>query len=234
MKPKISMAPRRPASGLALLFSMTSKTYKTSMFALSALFFVLQVFAASTSNVASSKTLVFFGDSITAGYGLDSSEAYPHWIDGQLKAKGFSIKVVNAGSSGDTTASGLRREDWVLKQKPTYFVIALGGNDMLRGVPVQETQRNLFALIDRAKHAGARPILLGLKALPNLGPAYVKSFEEMYRRVAQKTETPLLPFFIEDVAGKPELNQPDGIHPTREGQLKIAKRVLEFIEPILK
>jgi acyl-CoA thioesterase-1 len=178
--------------------------------------------------------LVFFGDSITAGFGLNIDEAYPARIAEKIKTKGAHIIIVNAGSSGDTTAAGLRRLDWVLKQKPTWVVVALGGNDMLRGISVDQTEANLKSIIQKIKTASAQPLLFGMRATPNLGAEYTHKFDAIFGKVAKETRTPVLEFFIQPVAGHPEFTQADGLHPTIEGQKKIADFIWPFIEKQLR
>ena len=183
---------------------------------------------------ADAPKIVFLGDSLTAGYGLDPADAYPALIEKKLADEKLAWKVVNAGLSGDTTAGGSRRLGWVLRQKPSVLVVALGGNDMLRGIPPEQTEKNLDSILRQAKEAGARPVLLGMRAMTNLGADYRKAFDSLYARLARKHSVELLPFYIEDVAMKAELNQADGIHPTAEGQKKIAARVGAFLVPLLR
>jgi acyl-CoA thioesterase-1 len=143
------------------------------------------------------------------------------------------VRVVNAGVSGDTSAGGLRRLPWLLSQEPDVLVVALGANDGLRGLPLAQTADNLRAIVTQAQRAGARVLILGLRLPPNLGPDYAAEFEAMYARVARETGAPLVPFFLEGVGGVEALNQEDGIHPTAEGQERIAQNVLPEILPLL-
>lgn len=184
---------------------------------------------------AAGQTIVILGDSLTAGLGLSQEEAYPALLEARLRTAGQNeASVVNAGVSGDTTAGGLRRLAWVLRQKPTHLVVALGANDMLRGLKPEETEKNLILLIEQIKKAGARPVLFGMKATANLGAEYRKRFDAIYPRVAQREKIPLLPFLLEGVAMKAELNQADGIHPNSRGQEILAERTAKFLLPLLK
>lgn len=189
----------------------------------------------STSAPAESPAplVVFLGDSLTAGRGLAEAQAYPALVARELASKGTPIRVVNAGVSGDTSAGGLRRADWVLKQKPQLLVLALGANDGLRGVPVEDTEKNLRAIIAKGKAAGARVLFCGILVPTNYGPDYGRRFAEMFPRVARDTGVAFLPFLLEGVAGKPELNQPDGVHPNARGQEILAKSMIQALQPLL-
>jgi acyl-CoA thioesterase-1 len=193
--------------------------------------------AASASNPTSNEShlprVVFLGDSLTAGLGVDASEAFPAIVAGQLKQQGRPIEAVNAGVSGDTTAGGLRRLDWLLKQKPDVVVVGLGGNDGLRGLDVKASEENLRQIIQKSRHAGARVVLLGMLIPPNYGPEYVESFRAIYPRLAKETGVELVPFLLEGVGGDPRLNQPDGIHPTAEGHRIVAQNVLPHLRKVL-
>lgn len=178
--------------------------------------------------------IVFLGDSLTAGYGLDPEQAFPSLLEGRFQAEKLAYRVVNAGVSGDTTAGGLRRLSWLMRQKPAVVVVALGANDMLRGIDPKETEKNLDLLLTRIRDAGATPVLLGMKATPNLGSRYRDQYDSIFPRLAKKHRVACLEFFIRSVALKPELNQPDGIHPTAEGTKRIAQDVGDFLIPILK
>lgn len=182
---------------------------------------------------ASAPLVVFLGDSLTAGYGLAEDQAYPAVIAEKLEAEGIPARVVNAGVSGDTTAGGRARLDWLLKQKPAVVVVALGANDGLRGFPLQETETNLRAILTRIKASGARPLLAGMLIPPNYGPEYTRGFAELYPRLARELDVPLIPFLLEGVAAETDLNQADGIHPTAEGQKRVAETVLAFLRPLL-
>lgn len=180
----------------------------------------------------SAERMVFLGDSLTAGYGLEPEQAYPAVIEEMLEARGEEVAVVNAGVSGDTTAGGLRRVDWILRQKIDTLVIALGANDALRGQPVEQTRENLRRIIAKARerHPELRIILAGMLAPPNLGEAYREAYASIFPELAEEASVELVPFLLEGVAGEPELNLPDGIHPNAEGQRLVARNVLEVLE----
>lgn len=184
---------------------------------------------------AEPKTLLFFGDSLTAGYGLDPDEAYPALIQRKLDDSGREWRVVNAGLSGETTAGGLRRLDWILRQPVDIFVIELGGNDGLRGISPEISRSNLEAMIKRIRERvpHAKVVLAGLQMPTNMGPDYTRQFAAMYPEVAQKLKVTLIPFLLEGVGGIPRLNLPDGIHPTAEGHKIVAETVWRVIEPLL-
>jgi len=190
---------------------------------------------ATLAAAAETKTVVFFGDSLTAGYGLDPDEAYPALIQRQLDAAGRPWRVVNAGLSGDTTSGGLRRLDWILRQKVDAIVIELGGNDGLRGIPVDVTRKNLEAMIERvrAKDPNVLIVVAGMQLPTNMGPAYTEAFAALFPEVAKKHGVALIPFLLEGVGGVPELNLPDGIHPTAEGHRIVAETVARVLLPLL-
>lgn len=184
----------------------------------------------------STKTILFYGNSITAGYGLDLSEAFPALIENQIDSLGFNYKVVNAGVSGETSAAGLTRIDWVLKQPVDIFVLELGANDGLRGIKLTETKKNLKGIIDkvRAKYPNVEIILAGMEIPPSMGRDYTKEFREMFKELATENKVHFIPFLLEGVAGEPALNLPDGIHPTAEGHKILAKNVWPVLGPLLK
>ena len=177
--------------------------------------------------------VVFLGDSLTAGYGLGGEQAYPALVEKRLEEEGIPVKVLNAGVSGDTTAGGLARLDWLLSQKPDVVVVGLGGNDGLRGLPLEQAEHNLREIVRRAKAAGARVLLLGMQIPPNYGPEYAKGFSDMYPNLAKEMNVPLVPFLLEGVGGVADLNQADGIHPTAEGQEKVADLVTPYVAEVL-
>ena len=178
--------------------------------------------------------VVFLGDSLTAGLGLDADQAYPAVLDRRLDAHGTPARVLNAGVSGDTTAGGLARLDWLLKQKPEVLVVELGANDGMRGLDLAMTERNLREIVRWAKSSGARVLLLGMRIPPNYGPDYTERFQEMYPRIAKDMDVPLVPFLLEGIGGVADLNQADGIHPTAKGQEMVAANVEPYLEDILK
>ncbi|MCU0229960.1 MAG: arylesterase [Acidobacteria bacterium] len=177
--------------------------------------------------------VAFLGDSLTAGYGLSADEAFPALVAAALAARGTPIRAVNAGVSGDTTAGGLRRLDWVLKSRPAVVVVALGANDGLRGQPLASIEANLRAIVLGARAAGSRILLAGMLMPPNYGGEYADGFAAIYPRLARELDVPLVPFLLEGVAGHPERNQADGIHPTAEGQRIVARNVEPFLAELL-
>ena len=182
------------------------------------------------------KTILFFGDSITAGYGLSPEDAFPAHVEAMLVKKGMDVKVVNAGLSGETSAGGLSRIDWVLRQPIDVFILELGANDGLRGLPLGQTRANLQAIIDKvkAKNPKVKLVLAGMMVPPNLGEEYTSEFKEIYPRLARKNNASLIPFLLEGVAGDGQLNLADGIHPNVAGHKIVARTVLKTIEPLLK
>lgn len=182
------------------------------------------------------KTILFFGNSLTAGMGLDSNEAFPAVIQNKLDSLGLSYHVINAGLSGETTASGKNRIDWVLNQNIDIFVLELGANDGLRGVPLSETKRNLQAIIDMVwkKNPDTKILLAGMQIPPNMGNEYTTEFKNIFPDLARKNNIELIPFLLESVAGIPELNQQDGIHPTIEGHKILAQNTWEVLKNMLQ
>ena len=180
--------------------------------------------------------ILFFGNSLTAGYGLEPEEAFPALIQNRIDSLGMDYEVVNAGLSGETTAGGRNRIDWVLNQDVDVFILELGANDGLRGVPVEESRRNLQAIINtvREKNPDTEIILTGMQMPPNMGQEYTTNFRNMFPELAEENDIHLIPFLLEDVGGIPELNQGDGIHPTAEGQKILAENVWEVLGPVLK
>ena len=178
--------------------------------------------------------VVFLGDSLTAGFGLDVEQSYPALVESQLRERGWSVRAVNAGISGDTTAGGLRRLDWLLRQNPDVLMVALGGNDGLRGVDLESSESHLRQILQKAQEQGVQVLLAGMLIPPNYGADYTEQFASLYPRLAEEFEVPLIPFLLEGVAAQPELNLPDGIHPTAEGQEIVAATVLRHLEPVLE
>lgn len=183
--------------------------------------------------VAAGPTVVFLGDSLTAGLGLGEEAAYPALVGRRLAERGRPVRIVNAGVSGDTSAGGLARVDWLLSLEPEILVLALGANDGLRGQPVASIEANLREIVRRARAAGVQVVLAGMKMPPNYGPEYTRDFEALYARLARELDLPFLPFLLEGVAADPKLNQEDGIHPTAEGQRRIAELVAEVLQPLI-
>lgn len=181
------------------------------------------------------ESVVFLGDSITAGHGLDPDQAYPALVGRALASDPATAAwtVVNAGVSGDTSAGGLRRVAWIMKSRPAVVVVALGGNDGLRGLPVADLEANLRAIVAAVRAAGARPLLIGMRMPDNLGPDYRAAFAAVYPRIASDLGIPLLPFLLDGVALDPQLNQADMIHPNPQGQAVVAAHVTAWLKPLL-
>jgi acyl-CoA thioesterase-1 len=182
------------------------------------------------------RTVLFLGDSITAGYGVDPSQAYPAIIQNKIRARGWHFTVINAGQSGDTSAGGLNRLEWLLKNRIDVLVLELGANDGLRGLPVENTEKNLQAIIDRTRHRypQVKIIIAGMKLPPNWGGDYGRRFAAMFADLAKKNNAALVPFVLEGVGGVRNLNLPDAIHPTAEGHKLVAANVWKVLEPVMK
>lgn len=174
------------------------------------------------------------GDSLTAGLGLEPQDAFPSLLQKRLDAAGLRYDVVNAGVSGDTTAGGLRRLEWSIAGDTRILVVALGGNDGLRGLPVAETRRNLDEIITRAQKRGITVVLAGMEAPPNYGLTYTSEFRTLFRDLANEHGVTFIPFLLEGVAGIPAMNQRDGIHPNQEGAQVVERLVWTAIEPIVE
>lgn len=180
--------------------------------------------------VPSGIRIVFLGDSLSAGLGLAEAEAFPAQVGFMLEAGGHSVEVINAGVSGDTSAGGLSRMDWLLQQKPDVLVVELGGNDALRGQALDTTEDNLRQIVRRGLEAGAQILLLGMDVPTNYGPDYASAFAEIYERISREEGVTLVPAFVREVGSEPSLLQADGLHPTAEGQQRLA----ETLEPYLR
>jgi acyl-CoA thioesterase-1 len=189
----------------------------------------------STLKEPITKTILFFGNSLTAGYGLDTKESFPSLIQNRVDSLKLKYTVVNAGLSGETTSGGKNRLDWVLKQKVDIFVLELGANDGLRGIPLNETRNNLQTIIDvvRAKNSETQIILAGMQIPPNMGQEYTQEFRTIFPDLAAKNDLRLIPFLLNGVAGNPVLNLPDGIHPTAEGQKIVRDNVWAVLKEVL-
>lgn len=182
---------------------------------------------------AAERVVVALGDSLTAGQGVAPDEAYPAVLEARLRREGYLYRVVNAGVSGDTSAGGLRRVEWVLRARPDVVIVALGANDGLRGLSVDALRDNLEAIVTRLRASGARVLLAGMRVPPNYGDDYARAFAAVFPAVARRTGVPLAPFLLDGVAGDTRLNQPDGIHPTAEGQRVVADRLWPHLRPLL-
>jgi acyl-CoA thioesterase-1 len=181
------------------------------------------------------KNILFFGTSLTAGYGLDPTEAYPALIQNRIDSLQMPYKVINGGLSGETSAGGKGRIDWLLKQRVDIFVLELGANDGLRGLPVSQTIKNLQDIIDRvkAKYPDAKFVIAGMQVPPNMGAKYASDFKNMFPDLAKKNQMALIPFLLDKVGGIPKLNQADGIHPTAEGDKILAENVWVVLKGLL-
>jgi acyl-CoA thioesterase-1 len=186
---------------------------------------------ATTAN----KTILFFGNSLTAGYGIDPEESFAGRIQTRLDSLKKEFRVINGGLSGETTAGGLSRLDWFLEEEPYLFVLELGGNDGLRGIALTETKKNLLAIVDKvqAKYPNTKIILAGMQIPPNMGQEYTEEFKAIYPAVAKEKNIELIPFLLEGVAGNPDLNLPDGIHPTAEGHRIVMETLWPYISKAL-
>jgi acyl-CoA thioesterase I len=189
----------------------------------------------SAAAPAPTQTILFFGNSLTAGYGLDPTEAFPALIQNRIDSLNLPYKVINAGNSGETSAGGNSRVDWVLRQPVDIFVLELGGNDGLRGIPVAETRKNLQSIIDKvkAKYPEAKIVLAGMQIPPNMGTRYATDFRGLYPELARQNDLTLIPFLLEGVGGEARLNLKDGIHPTAEGHRILAENVWKVLEGVL-
>jgi acyl-CoA thioesterase-1 len=177
--------------------------------------------------------IVAFGDSLTAGYGADAGNSYPDFLEQDLNAKGFHYRVVNAGISGNTTKDGTERLDDVLALKPALVIVAFGGNDGLRGLPIDSTRKNLDQIVATLQHAGTKVVLGGITLPPNYGADYIRQFNEIYASLAKQYHVPLLPFLLQDVYGTAGSMQADGIHATAQGNRQVARNLLPLILPLL-
>ena len=181
------------------------------------------------------KTVVVLGDSLAAGFGVEPSQAFPALLQEKINAAGLNYTVVNAGVSGDTSSDGLNRINWLLKRKIDVLILELGGNDGLRGIPAATTKANLQSIIDRVKqkYPDAKIAVAGMQMPPNMGETYTTAFRKLFQELAEKNQAALVPFLLEGVGGKPELNQPDHIHPTAEGHKIVADNVWKVLKPVL-
>ena len=199
-------------------------------------FLMLAALFAQPMRAAEAKTILVLGDSIAAGYGLDQEEAFPALLQEKIEKDGLNYKVVNAGLSGDTTAGGLRRISWLLRQPVDLLLLELGGNDGLRGINPDETAKNLQGIIAkvRAKNPATEIVIAGMQMPENMGKEYTTQFREVFPRIARENKATLIPFLLEGVGGKADLNQSDRIHPTAEGHRMIAETIWKVLQPVLK
>jgi acyl-CoA thioesterase I len=192
------------------------------------------VLGSASHAAARTLRLVALGDSLTAGYGLPPGKAFPDRLEAALRAKGFDVKVINAGVSGDTAADGLARYDWAVPKDADALIVELGANDMLRGLKAEAAKATLAAILGKARAAHLPTLIAGMRAAPNLGPEYDHAFDAIYPDLAKAYHVSLYPFFLDGVAGDPKLNQPDGLHATAEGVEVIVQRILPAVEGLLK
>lgn len=193
----------------------------------------VQIRTEETETIARPLVMIL-GDSLTAGFGLSESEAYPALLAERLRTAGRPVRIVNAGISGDTTAGGLARVDWLLSQNPEVVVVELGGNDGLRGLSLEETEGNLDGIVRRCRQAGARVLLMGMKIPPSYGAEYSGDFAALFEELASTHGVALMPFLLEGVAGDPNLNQADGIHPNAAGHRLLAESVEPYLVGVLE
>jgi acyl-CoA thioesterase-1 len=189
---------------------------------------------ASPTSGRGAGVIAVLGDSLTAGLGVAAEEAFPALLEARLRREGYDYRVVNAGVSGDTTAGGLRRVDWVLRAKPDVVVVALGANDGLRGQPPAAMRDNLAAIVARLRASGAQVLLAGMLMPPNYGGEYTREFAAVYPEVARRTRVPLMPFLLDGVAAEPRVLQPDGLHPNAAGHQIIAEKLWPYLRPLLR
>jgi acyl-CoA thioesterase-1 len=185
--------------------------------------------------VAKKKTILFFGNSLTAGYGLSPSQAFPALIQKKIDSLGLPYQVVNAGVSGETSSGGNTRIDWILRQPVDIFILELGANDGLRGIPLAETRKSLQSIIDKvkAKYPETKLVFAGMQVPPNMGQKYSTEFRNIYKDLASKNSMTLVPFILEGVGGETHLNLEDGIHPTAEGHIIVAENIWQYLEKLL-
>ena len=185
--------------------------------------------------ITAPKVILFYGDSLTAGYGLSTEEAFPALVEKKLNKNEKLVRVINAGLSGETSAGGLTRLDWVIKQPIDIFILELGANDGLRGLPLEETQKNLQSIIDKVKtkFPKVKIVVAGMMVPPNMGPEYTSKFQKIFPDLAKKNNATLIPFLLQDVAGNEKLNLGDGIHPNVEGHKIVADNVIKILQPLL-
>ncbi len=200
---------------------------------ISALVLALMTTMGAFATTEAPKRIVVIGDSLTEGFGVAKDKAWPALLESKLNADGKSYEVVNAGISGSTSASAVSRVNWQLKQKPDFILLALGANDGLRGLPVENMEKNLSAAIQKTKSAGVKVILIGMRVPPNYGKDYEKKFAEAFQNVARQNKVPLVPFLLDKVGGRADLNLSDGIHPNEKGHEVMAETVFKAIKPHL-
>lgn len=190
--------------------------------------------AARAPAASAGPLVVFLGDSLSAGLGLAEEEAFPARVGEELARRGVPVRVINGGVSGDTTAGGRERLDWLLDQRPDWVIVELGANDGLRGQPIEGIEANLRDIVLRSRAAGAQVVLAGMRMPPSHGREYAEAFAAIWPRLAAELDVPLLPFLLDGVAGHSELNLPDGFHPNPEGHRRVAATVADFLAPLVR
>jgi acyl-CoA thioesterase-1 len=200
---------------------------KSGLFA--AFFGIFVLLGAGSGAFAAARTVLAFGDSLSAGYRLPPEHSFPRQLQAKLRGLGHDVRVDNAGVSGDTTAGGRRRLGWALKEKPDLVILELGANDALRGIKPSETLKNLDAMMAELKKQGVRVLLTGMFAPPNMGRSYASEFDSIFPLLARRYEADFYPFFLTGVAARPRLNQRDGVHPNAEGVAVIVDRITPFV-----
>jgi acyl-CoA thioesterase-1 len=200
-------------------------------------FWIFLLISGAVFAAAEPRTVLFYGDSLSAGYGLEDPAglSFPGLIQAKITEASLPYRVVNAGLSGETTAGGLRRIDWILRQQVDVFILELGGNDGLRGLPVATSRGNLVAIIERvrAKNPSVKILLAGMQMPTSMGPDYTVAFAAMFPEIAEQQKVTLIPFLLEDVGGMPSMNLPDGIHPNPEGHRRVSETVWTYLKPLL-
>jgi acyl-CoA thioesterase I len=229
-----SMAPRHRDEWLTYGRTARFQCGWMRSLAILAAFILSMALVVNCGAAARQMRIVAFGDSLSAGYQLPQSAAFPVVLEKALRERGYDVRVVNAAVSGDTVAGGLERIDWALAEGADIVIVELGANDMLRGHDPAKTKTGLDKLIATIKARGAKVLLAGMRATPSLGPDYVARFNPIYAELAKQHDVPLYPFFLEGVAGDASLNLPDGLHPTRRGVEKIVANILPALEAILR
>jgi len=225
--PRHSAARRRGAARASAGYGVAAPLFNGLRWFGIAVFAV--VFLASSLSLAKERTILALGDSLTAGYGLAAQDGFTARLEAALRDRGVTARVINAGVSGDTSAGGLNRLDWLMAEKPDLVIVELGANDGLRGLDPAETRRNMDAILTRTNNGKTRVLLAGMLAPPNLGRDYADAFNEIFPQLAKKHKVPLYPFFLDGVAARPDLNLSDGIHPNEKGIKVIVDRILPYV-----
>ena len=197
------------------------------------LIFLLGITVGPARTADTPVSILVLGDSLTSGYGLAAEDAFPACLETRLHLEGYPVRVINAGVSGDTTAGGLARLDWALTENPRIVIVELGANDGLRAINPRVTRRNLDAIVDRIRDRGVTVLLTGMRAPPNLGPNYGQAFNSLFPAIASRHGVAFYPFFLDGVAAKPELNQPDGLHPNPRGVATIVDHIVPYVVRLL-